>query len=217
MAIKKYKPTSPGRRGMTTIDKSHLAKERPYKKLLSKRPSHAGRNNYGRITSRFRGGGHKRLYRTIDFRRDNYGVAGVVASRWSNGWGVNKVFFARNEIAPAIDVSCEDYGLLYRLAEQGQGPVLRVRSDAEILPDVPTFNTVAEIRGSEKPDEYVMLSAHFDSWDGGSGATDNGTGTVMMMEVMRILKRVDPSPRRTILVGHWSGEEQGLNGSSAFA
>jgi large subunit ribosomal protein L2 len=84
MAIKKYKPTSPGRRGMTTIDRSHLtfAKggKRPFKKLLSKRRNHAGRNNYGRITSRFRGGGHKRLYRTIDFRRDNYGVEGTVAS-----------------------------------------------------------------------------------------------------------------------------------------
>jgi large subunit ribosomal protein L2 len=80
MAIKKYKPTSPGRRGMTTTDRSQLTTKRPYKKLLSKRRNHAGRNNYGRITSRFRGGGHKRLYRTIDFRRDNYGVEGTVAS-----------------------------------------------------------------------------------------------------------------------------------------
>jgi Zn-dependent M28 family amino/carboxypeptidase len=61
-----------------------------------------------------------------------------------------------------------------------------------------------------------MLSAHFDSWDGGSGATDNGTGTITMLEAMRILKQVYPNPRRTILVGHWSGEEQGLNGSRAF-
>jgi Zn-dependent M28 family amino/carboxypeptidase len=72
------------------------------------------------------------------------------------------------------------------------------------------------IRGRERPDEYVMLSAHFDSWDGASGATDNGTGTIAMMEAMRILKAVNPNPRRTILVGHWNGEEQGLNGSSAF-
>jgi Zn-dependent M28 family amino/carboxypeptidase len=62
----------------------------------------------------------------------------------------------------------------------------------------------------------VILSAHFDSWDGGSGATDNGTGTVTMMEAMRILKAAYPNPKRTILVGHWNSEEQGLNGSRAF-
>jgi Zn-dependent M28 family amino/carboxypeptidase len=82
---------------------------------------------------------------------------------------------------------------------------------------VPVFNTIAEIRGAERPDEYVMMSAHFDSWDGASGATDNGTGTVTMLEAMRILRQVYPNPKRTILVGHWSGEEQGLIGSRAFA
>ena len=61
-----------------------------------------------------------------------------------------------------------------------------------------------------------MLSAHFDSWDGSSGATDNGTGTMMAMEAMRILKTVYPHPKRTIIVGHWASEEQGLNGSTAF-
>jgi Zn-dependent M28 family amino/carboxypeptidase len=72
------------------------------------------------------------------------------------------------------------------------------------------------MRGREKPDEYVVLSAHFDSWSASGGATDNATGTVAMMEAMRILRTVLPNPRRTILVGHWSGEEQGLNGSRAF-
>jgi Zn-dependent M28 family amino/carboxypeptidase len=61
-----------------------------------------------------------------------------------------------------------------------------------------------------------MLSAHFDSWDGSSGATDNGTGTLMAMEAMRILKLAYPNPKRTIMVGHWASEEQGLNGSTAF-
>jgi hypothetical protein len=62
-----------------------------------------------------------------------------------------------------------------------------------------------------------MLSAHFDSWDGSQGATDNGTGTITMMEAMRILKQAYPHPKRTIMVGHWPGEEQGLNGSRAYA
>jgi Zn-dependent M28 family amino/carboxypeptidase len=62
-----------------------------------------------------------------------------------------------------------------------------------------------------------VLSAHFDSWDGGSGATDNGTGTVTMLEAMRIIAETYPNPKRTIIAGHWSGEEQGLNGSRAWA
>jgi carboxypeptidase Q len=72
------------------------------------------------------------------------------------------------------------------------------------------------IRGSQFPNEYVMLSAHFDSWDGGSGATDNGTGSTVMLEAMRILKQVYPNPKRTIIVGLWGGEENGLIGSRRF-
>jgi Zn-dependent M28 family amino/carboxypeptidase len=95
-------------------------------------------------------------------------------------------------------------------------PQLRLNLDAQLLGEQPVFNTIAEIKGTEKPNEYVMLSAHFDSWDGSSGATDNGTGTITMLEAMRILKQVYPHPKRTILVGHWSGEEQGEVGSKAF-
>ncbi len=145
------------------------------------------------------------------------GAAGILQSRWSNGWGVQKIFSARTEQVPTLDLSCEDYGLVVRLAEHNQSPVLEVDAQAEFTGEVPAYNTIAMIRGSELPDEYVMLSAHYDSWDGGSGATDNGTGSITMMEAMRILKTVYPNPRRTILVGHWSGEEQGLNGSRAFA
>jgi carboxypeptidase Q len=155
--------------------------------------------------------------RELQRRIEGAGARGIVTSLWSNGWGVNKVFNGRTERIPVVELSCEDYGLVFRLAENGQAPVLRVNADAESQGEVPVFNTIAEIRGSEKPDEYVVLSAHFDSWDGASGATDNGTGTVTMMEAMRILKAAYPSPKRTILVGHWSGEEQGLNGSRAFA
>ena len=154
---------------------------------------------------------------TLGKRLQEAGVAGVIASRWSNGWGVNKVFDSRTDKVPSIDLSCEDYGLVYRLTENNQGPTLRVRAESEFLGDVPVFNTIATIKGSQKPDEYVMLSAHFDSWDAGSGTTDNGTGTITMLEALRILKKVYPNPKRTIVVGHWSGEEQGLNGSRAFA
>jgi carboxypeptidase Q len=154
---------------------------------------------------------------TLGRRLQDGGVAGVIASRWSNGWGVNKIFDSRTDKVPSLDLSCEDYGLVYRLTENNQGPTLRVRADAEFQGDVPVFNSIAMIKGSQKPDEYVMLSAHFDSWDAGSGTTDNGTGTITMLEALRILKKVYPNPKRSIVVGHWSGEEQGLNGSRAFA
>jgi carboxypeptidase Q len=144
------------------------------------------------------------------------GAAGVVTSNWSAGFGVNKIFSAQTTKIPTIDIALEDYGMLYRLAESGIAPKLSVRADSKELGMVPTFNTIAEIKGTEKPEEYVILSAHFDSWDGGTGATDNATGTITMLEAMRILKKVYPNPKRTILVGHWGSEEQGLNGSRAF-
>ena len=145
------------------------------------------------------------------------GALGVVTSLWSQGWGVEKIFGTRTTKAPVVDVSCEDYGLLFRLAERKQSPVARLETQSEALGEQPVFNTIAEIRGIEKPDEYVMLSAHFDSWDGSSGATDNGTGTITMLEAARLLSLAYPKPKRTIIIGHWSGEEQGLNGSRAWA
>ena len=146
------------------------------------------------------------------------GAIGIVTSRWdNNGWGTRRIFGDLRQVVPAIDLSCEDYGLVSRLASRNQGPTLRLRAESEMRGERPVFNTIAEIPGRERPTEYVMLSAHFDSWDGASGATDNGTGSLVMLEAMRILKKVYPNPKRTILVGHWSGEEQGLNGSRAWA
>jgi len=144
------------------------------------------------------------------------GALGILESNWSNTSGTNKVFSTNTRDIPTLDLSCEDYGLVYRLAEHGMGPVVRVNADSEDLGEQPVFNTLGMIRGSELPDEYVMLSAHFDSWDAGSGATDNGTGSILMMETMRILSEVYPNPRRSILIGLWGGEEQGLNGSRRF-
>ena len=150
-------------------------------------------------------------------------AASILAARASaaqpqgaGGWGVIEIFETHNKVAPAVTLTCEDYSLVYRLAENRQKPIVALDLDATLLGEQPAFNTIGMIKGTEKPDEYVMLSAHFDSWDGSSGATDNGTGTMMAMEAMRILKVAYPRPRRTILVGHWSSEEQGLNGSTAF-
>ena len=155
-------------------------------------------------------------YRDINKAFEDAGAVGLISSYWSRVPGANKVFSARTEKIPNVDVNLEDYGSLYRLAKNGKKPVVKIVATSTEHGVVPTFNTIAQIKGVEKPDEYVILSAHFDSWDGGQGTTDNGTGTLVMLEAMRILKKAYPNPKRTILVGHWGGEEQGLNGSRAF-
>lgn len=154
--------------------------------------------------------------RTLAPALEKAGAAGIVMSNWSRGFGVNKIFGARTKAIPTVDLELEDYGMLYRLVESGHKPKLKIVAESKELGMMPTFNTIAEIKGSEKPEEYVILSAHFDSWDGATGATDNGTGTLVMMEAARILKKHYPNPKRTILVGLWGSEEQGLNGSRAF-
>jgi hypothetical protein len=144
------------------------------------------------------------------------GAVGIVTNYWSKEFGADKIFDAHTKNIPTVDVGLEDYGLLFRLAESGSKPTISVHCESKELGMQPTYNTIATIKGSEKPNEYVMLSAHFDSWDGGTGATDNGTGTLTMIEAMRLLKKFYPHPKRTIIVGHWSSEEEGLNGSHAF-
>jgi carboxypeptidase Q len=154
--------------------------------------------------------------KTLPVALEKAGAAGIVTNNWSAGFGVDKIFGAYTKTIPTVDIALEDYGYAIPPYRNGEKPKITIQTESKELGVVPTFNVVGEIKGTEKPNEYVMLSAHFDSWDGGTGATDNGTGTLTMMEAMRILKKVYPHPKRTILVGHWSSEEQGLNGSRAF-
>ena len=146
--------------------------------------------------------------------------ASILTSNWRGGFGTNTIFspgyFGISPKTPTVDLSMEDYGLLYRLAQSNQKPTLNVNVQSKELGKVPTYNSIARIEGVEKPNEYIILSAHLDTTGGGTGATDNGTGTIVMMEAMRILKKIYPNPKRTIIAGHWGAEEQGLNGSSAF-
>jgi hypothetical protein len=163
-------------------------------------------------------GGERALVR----RLEEAGAKGVfthhwIGANWEAGWGVSKIMDAGTAAIPSIELSCEDYGLLHRLAERAQGPRARVDAQASFPGPQPMFNVIAELRGTELPDEYVVLSAHLDSEQGATGATDNGTGTIMMLEAMRLLKAAYPAPRRTIIAGHWGGEEQGLIGSRAFS
>ncbi|MGJ8591941.1 MAG: M20/M25/M40 family metallo-hydrolase [Aquaticitalea sp.] len=147
---------------------------------------------------------------------ESAGAAGIIASYWSKEIGSNKIFGASTTKIPTVDIELEDYTMLYRMVEYGDKPKLKIVSESKDLGTTPVFNTIAEIKGTEKPEEYIILSAHLDSWDGATGATDNGTGTIVMMEAMRLLKKLYPNPKRTIIAGHWGSEEQGLNGSRAY-
>jgi carboxypeptidase Q len=145
------------------------------------------------------------------------GVAGVLtADRRARGGLLAAEaagsFHAKDPLAPpTFVVTSEQYDRLVRLIEQKQ-PV-RVRLDLKVTAsdkDVDGGNIVAEIPGGARKDEIVMVGAHFDSWHSGTGATDNGAGSAVMIEVMRILKALDLKLDRTVRLALWSGEEQGL-------
>lgn len=153
---------------------------------------------------------------TLPAALENAGAAAIAISNWTGIMGANRIFGAKTKKIPMFDIELEDYGLLYRLAENGKKPRIKLETQSKILPEATSFNTVGMIRGKEKPNEYVILSAHLDSWDGAQGATDNGTGVLTMLETMRILKKYYPNNKRTIILGLWGSEEQGLNGSRGF-
>jgi hypothetical protein len=120
---------------------------------------------------------------------------------------------------PTLYVAHEHYALLYRLAKRPAPARTRVELEVQnkITPGpVAVYNTVGEIVGSEKPNEYVMLGAHLDSWDLGQGTTDNGTGSMVVLETARVLAHCGFRPKRTLRFILFSGEEQGLKGSLAY-
>ena len=147
--------------------------------------------------------------RDLHAQIEEAGALGIVTSLWPGSYGTTRVFNAYNRETPTFELGCEDYGLVYRLAANGQEPMLRLAAEAENRGEVPVANVIGAIRGTELPDEYVMLSAHFDSWEGGSGATDNASGSLLMLETMRILSAVYPNPKRTILIGSGTARSRG--------
>lgn len=153
---------------------------------------------------------------TLPEALEKAGAAGIAISNWTGIMGANRIFGAKTKQIPMFDIELEDYGMLYRLAQNGKKPRIKVDSQSKVLPEATSFNTIGFIKGKEKPNEYVILSAHLDSWDGAQGATDNGTGTITMLEAMRLLKKYYPNNKRTIIIGLWGSEEQGLNGSGSF-
>jgi len=119
---------------------------------------------------------------------------------------------------PTVIVSAEQYGRIARTLAKGVPVKVEIEADNRFYPDTNSFNIIGEIPGTDKKlkDELVMIGAHFDSWHTGTGATDNAAGSAVMLEAMRILKTLNLPMKRTVRIGLWTGEEQGLLGSRAY-
>src|SRR6185295_19298813 len=116
-----------------------------------------------------------------------------------------------------VVVAVENYGLMYRNLENNVPVTFELNVENKFYDqDLNAFNVIGEIPGTDKASEVVMLGAHFDSWHASTGATDNGAGSAAMMEAMRILKQSGVRLRRTVRIGLWTGEEQGLLGSRDY-
>jgi carboxypeptidase Q len=148
--------------------------------------------------------------------RDNGGSGGTI---FDDG-GLGRFAYKRDHAnpLPVVVTAIENYGRVYRLLKANVPVSIEMNVDVKYFDDHEHgFDTIAEIPGTDPKlkDEVVMVGGHLDSWAAATGATDNGAGTVVAMEVMRILNTLQVKPRRTIRIGLWTGEEQGLFGSAA--
>jgi carboxypeptidase Q len=117
---------------------------------------------------------------------------------------------------PFAAITVEDAMLLQRMANRGERIVVRLVMGAETFPDAPSRNVVAELTGTEHPEEIVVLGGHIDSWDVGQGAMDDAGGSVAAWEAVQLLHRLGLRPRRTLRIVLWTNEENGLRGGEAY-
>jgi carboxypeptidase Q len=117
---------------------------------------------------------------------------------------------------PAAALTIEGAETLARMQARGEKIRLRLKMEAKFLPDAESANVVAELKGSEKPDEIVVIGGHFDSWDVGTGSTDDGGGCMIAWETIRLLKKLNLRPKRTIRVVFWTNEENGTRGGNGY-
>lgn len=117
---------------------------------------------------------------------------------------------------PAAAVTTEDADRLQRMADRGDRVVVRLKMDAHFDADADSANVVGELRGRERPDEFVVVGGHLDSWDVGAGATDDGGGCIVTWEALRLMKKLNLRPRRTVRVVLWTNEENGTRGGIAY-
>jgi carboxypeptidase Q len=117
---------------------------------------------------------------------------------------------------PAAAIASEDADRLQRMADRGGRVAVRLKMEAHVDADAESANVVGEIRGREKPDEVVVVGGHLDSWDVGDGATDDGGGCVVTWDALRIMRKLNLRPRRTVRVVLWTNEENGGRGGQAY-
>jgi carboxypeptidase Q len=117
---------------------------------------------------------------------------------------------------PHAALAVEDAAMIHRMVDRGQRVVVRLVMGARTLPDAPSRNVVAELKGRERPGEVVVMGGHIDSWDVGTGAMDDAGGVVAAWEALRVLQRLGLRPRRTIRVVGWTNEENGGRGGTAY-
>ena len=117
---------------------------------------------------------------------------------------------------PHAALTPEDARMLHRMQDRGERVSVRLKMEAQTLPDAPSRTVIAEIRGRDLPDEVVVLGGHIDSWDVGQGAMDDGGGSVAAWEAVRLMQRLGMRPRRTVRVVLWTNEENGLRGGNGY-
>jgi hypothetical protein len=160
--------------------------------------------------------------RRSQFLKDEGVVATVTTSARSHGGTVFLGGASQNRQPgadlglPAIAITVEHYGRMVRTLEKKMPVKVELDIRNTFTDDSMAFNVIGELPGTDKADEIVMVGAHFDSWHGGTGATDNASGSAVMMEAMRILKASGVRLRRTVRIGLWGGEENGLIGSREY-
>ncbi len=161
----------------------------------------------------------------LQFYKDEGALAVIDAGRGDGGTvfvqgggvrGERGAPASRESIITEVSLAAEHYGRIVRTLQKKIPVRLELDIKNTFHAEEPPFNVIAEIPGTDKAAELVMLGAHFDSWHAGTGATDNAAGSAVMMEAMRILKVAGLKPRRTIRMALWSGEENGLLGSRAY-
>jgi len=145
----------------------------------------------------------------------NGAIFAVTATGEPNAW---KKDTQTSKVPPQVVIAADQYGKIMEMVQKASSPVMLevdIRN-TYLTTDLNSFNVVADIKGTDKADELVVLGAHLDSWHLGKGATDNAAGVAVVMEAVRILKALGLPMRRTVRLGLWTGEEEGLLGSRAF-
>ncbi|HWI16278.1 MAG TPA: M20/M25/M40 family metallo-hydrolase, partial [Vicinamibacterales bacterium] len=141
-------------------------------------------------------------------------AVGPMGLRTPHTGGMN--YAAENAKIPTAAIPAEDANRIQRLLNRGVKVRLKLKMESKFDPDVESFNVVGEIRGSEKPDEIVLAGCHFDSWDPGTGASDDAVGCIVTWEAARLMKKLNIRPKRTVRIVLFTNEENGMRGGNGY-